>query len=180
MRSQDPAAGGRRVVHVTTAHAADDVRIFERECRSLAASGRYEVYLAAAGTIPSDSGVTLIPLSTAPRSRAGRFSSGPRKGFAVASAVAADLWHFHDPELLPVALRLARSGHRVIWDAHEDYVAQFTEAGAKNWVPGPVRGAVRAGTQALIREDVLPRGGRDRGDSDDRIALLQPADRAGW
>ncbi len=142
----------RRVIHVTTAHRADDVRIFERECRSLAASGRYDVYLAAAGTMPDDAGVTLIPLIPAPNSRAGRFTSGPRKALALARAVAADLWHFHDPELLPVALKLARSKHRVIWDAHEDYVAQFTAAGGKSWVPGPSRGAVRAGTQALLKQ----------------------------
>jgi glycosyltransferase involved in cell wall biosynthesis len=61
------------------------------------------------------------------------------------------VWHFHDPELLPVALKLARSGQLVIWDAHEDYTAQFTETGGKGWVPGPLRGVVRAGTQALLR-----------------------------
>jgi glycosyltransferase involved in cell wall biosynthesis len=140
------------VIHVTTAHHADDVRIFERECRSLAASGRYAVYLAAAGSIPAGSGVTLIPLPPAPSGRVGRFSSGPRKALALARVVDTDLWHFHDPELLPVALKLARDGHRVIWDAHEDYVTQFTEVGAKNWVPGPARGVVRAGTRALLRQ----------------------------
>lgn len=141
-----------RVIHVTTAHRADDVRIFERECRSLAETGRYDVYLAAAGTIPGDAGVTLIPLTPAPHSRVGRFTSGPRKALALTRAVAADLWHFHDPELLPIAVKLARGGHRVIWDAHEDYVAQFTEGGAKSWVPAPARGMVRAGTQALLRQ----------------------------
>ena len=106
---------------------------------------------ARSGTIPSDSDVTLIPLSPPPGAGQGRFTSGPAR-LRPAAAVAADLWHFHDPELLPVALRFARSGHRVIWDAHEDYVSQFTEAGKKEWVPGAVRGAVRAGTQALMRE----------------------------
>ncbi|MCY7287519.1 MAG: hypothetical protein LH624_04550, partial [Cryobacterium sp.] len=141
-----------RVIHITTAHSADDVRIFERECRSLVATGRYDVYLAAAGTLPDDAGVTLIPMAPAPNSRAGRFASGPRKALALARACAADIWHFHDPELLPVALKLARSGQRVIWDAHEDYVAQFTSAGGKSWVPGPARGAVRAGTRALLKQ----------------------------
>lgn len=139
-----------RVVHVTTAHRADDVRIFEREGRSLARCGRYEVVLAAAGTIPAQSGVTLLPLVPAPSSRAGRFTSGPRKAFGLSRAMTADLWHFHDPELLPVALYLARSGAAVIWDAHEDYVAQFTENGGKSWVPGPVRGLVRRGMQAML------------------------------
>lgn len=151
MESQNPARVNRpRVVHVTTAHVADDVRIFERECRSLASSGLYDVNLAAAGSIPGDTGVTLIPLTRVPGGRARRFSSGPWKGFAVTSAVAADLWHFHDPELLPVAINLTHFGRRVVWDAHEDYIAQFTEAGGKPWVPAPVRGLVRNGTAALL------------------------------
>ncbi len=141
-----------RVIHVTTAHRADDVRIFDRECRSLAATGRYDVYLAAAGRIPRDAGVALVPLPAAPNSRVGRFTAGPRKALALTRAISADLWHFHDPELLPVALKLARSGHVVIWDAHEDYAAQFTAMGAKSWVPTPARGVVRAGTQGLLRQ----------------------------
>lgn len=147
-----PVDARPRVIHVTTAHRANDVRIFERECRSLAATGRYDVHLAAAGTIPDDAGVTLIPLAPSPNTRAGRFTSGPLKTLALVRAVAADLWHFHDPELLPVALKLARSGHRVIWDAHEDYVVQFTTTGGKSWVPRPARSAVRAGTQALLNQ----------------------------
>jgi len=110
------------------------------------------VYLAAAGTIPGDAGVTLIPLGPVPHRRARRFISGPRKALALARAVVADLWHFHDPELLPVALKLARSGHRVVWDAHEDYLAQFTETGSKSWVPGLVRPAVRIGTRRLLAQ----------------------------
>lgn len=139
-----------RVLHVTTAHPADDVRIFERECRSLALSGRYEVLLAAAGTIPPGSGVTLLPLTPVPANRIARFIAGPRKALALARSIEAEIWHFHDPELLPVAYRLARSGRRVIWDAHEDYESQFTEEGGKNWIPGPVRGLVRSGTKALL------------------------------
>lgn len=139
-----------RVLHVTTAHSADDVRIFERECRSLAASDSYDVYLAASGAIPADSGVTLIPLAPPPASRAGRFAGGPRKALGLSRALSVDLWHFHDPELLPVALKLARSGHNVIWDAHEDYVAQFTDDGGKSWVPGPARRLVRSGTASLL------------------------------
>lgn len=138
------------VVHVTTAHRANDVRIFERECRSLADCGRYEVHLAAAGQIPSGSGVSLIPLTAAPARRGARFASGPRKAFGLAGAVSADLWHFHDPELLPVAFRLAKRGLSVVWDAHEDYLSQFTEDDDKNWVPGPVRGVVRRGMKAML------------------------------
>lgn len=39
-----------------------------------------------------------------------------------------------------------------MWDAHEDYGAQFGASGAKNWVPGPLRRVARFGTLRLIAE----------------------------
>lgn len=149
-RSAFPSQSNWRILHVTTAHQADDVRIFERECQSLAASGKYEVYLAAPGAMPRGGETTQIPLAPAPGHRLRRFVAGPRKANALSRMVSADLWHFHDPELLPVALKLALSGEQVIWDAHEDYVGQLTGSDAKSWVPKPARSAVRAGTQALL------------------------------
>lgn len=148
-----PSDNGRpRVVHVTTSHRADDVRIFEREARSLAACGKYEVFLAAHGAIPDGSGVILLPFPTPPANRLQRFTSGPRKARALSRSVAADLWHFHDPELLPVAITLARAGQRVIWDAHEDYLAQFGEDGAKSWLPRAARPLAKAGIGALLSQ----------------------------
>lgn len=141
-----------RIVHVTTAHRADDVRIFDRECRSLADCGRYEVFLAAAGGLPGGGGsrVNFIPLTPAPAGRVGRLVSGPRKAMSLTRAVSADLWHFHDPELLPVAVKLAKSGAKVIWDAHEDYGEQFSQGEDKSWVPLGARTLVRLGMVTLL------------------------------
>jgi glycosyltransferase involved in cell wall biosynthesis len=153
MSVQEPSSllGKPRVVHVTTSHLADDVRIFDKECRSLAASGRFDVVLAAHGQVEPSSGISHVPLMPPPPSRFGRFRAGPKRGRALTQVVEADLWHFHDPELLPVALRMAKSGMRVIWDAHEDYVQQFNENGSKEWVPRPLRRVVRLGTEYLLR-----------------------------
>lgn len=139
-----------RVVHLSTDHRADDVRVFERECRSLAGTGKYDVYVAASGQMPSNSGVSLIPLTGVSENRAERFALGPPKAWALARLLDVDLWHFHALALLPIAVGLARRGHKVIWDAHEDFSEQFTESGAKSWVPGPLRGAVRAGTNSML------------------------------
>ncbi len=141
-----------RVIHVTTSHLADDVRIFEKECRALVESGRFEVFLAAAGRVSSTSGVHHVPLPDVPGSRLRRFYFGPRRVRALIRSIDVDLWHFHDPELLPTAYRLARSGKSVIWDAHEDYVAQLLETGAKSWVPTPFRSIVRFGTRQLLKK----------------------------
>jgi glycosyltransferase involved in cell wall biosynthesis len=139
-----------RVVHVTTSHLADDVRIFERECQSLAASNLYDVYLVATGDIDPNSKVTLIPLISSQKNRLSRFFSGPRKAAAISRAIDADLWHFHDPELLPLAIRMALSRKKVVWDAHEDYASQFTSNGAKKWIPKPARKIVRVGMNFML------------------------------
>lgn len=148
--SKPNEVGRSRVIHVTTSHRADDVRIFDRECRSLADCGRYEVYLAAAGEMPRGSRVNLIPLAPAPGGRSGRFIYAPRKAWGLTRALSADLWHFHDPELLPLALKMAKSGTRVVWDAHEDYVEKFADDGGKDWIPGLARGPVRSGMKAML------------------------------
>ena len=39
----------------------------------------------------------------------------------------ADIYHFHDPELLPYGLKLKKKGKSVIFDSHENYSEQIKE-----------------------------------------------------
>ena len=48
----------------------------------------------------------------------------------------ADLYHFHDPELMPIGLLLRLVGKKVIYDIHEDVPKQLRH---KHWVPVYVR-----------------------------------------
>jgi glycosyltransferase involved in cell wall biosynthesis len=111
----------RKVAHLTLAHQPFDVRVFEKECRTLAQAG-YDVHLAVPeATAGIRNGVALHRIE---RSGGGTGWSRWRRRLAealhVARALAADLYHVHDPELVPVALALAKAGARVVYDAHED------------------------------------------------------------
>lgn len=127
-----------RVAHLTTVHNPRDVRIFHKECRTLATAG-YEVTLVAPHDRDEVIAGVRIKAVRKPRGRVGRFSRTVRAVYRAARDIQADIYHLHDPELLPVGALLKIHGSRVIYDAHEDYPRQILN---KYWIPGPLRWAV--------------------------------------
>lgn len=114
-----------RVCHLTSAHNRRDHRIFFKECRSLADAG-YETHLVVADGLGSElvDGVSIHDLGVF-RGRLQRFTKGPLEFYSFVRRIDADIYHFHDPDLLPAGLLLHVSGHRVIYDVHENYAAQI-------------------------------------------------------
>lgn len=119
-----------RALHLTTLHPARDVRIFGKECRTLARHG-HEVTLAAPVAEPETvDGVSIVPVGTV------EVQTGPaglsrrlRAALSTARRSNADLVHLHDPELLPVALALKAGGSTVVFDAHEDTPVEVATLG---------------------------------------------------
>ena len=138
------------ICHVTTVHQSDDVRIYERECRSLATLPGYRVIIVGAGSLPAGSAVEHVALPLRSPNRAKRILESQSRAFKATRAIDADVYHFHDPELLPVALLLASRGKQIVWDAHENYEEQLSIDGAKDWVPGPVRKLTRGAMTKML------------------------------
>jgi glycosyltransferase involved in cell wall biosynthesis len=132
------------VVHITTVHPPFDARIFHRECVSLAASGETVILLARHDEDTERNGVRLCSLG-APDPKGARLRLAARwrrtrHAFYVARAMPARVYHVHDPELIPTALKLKRrTGARVIYDCHEDYLGFIRQ---KPHVPQWLRGAL--------------------------------------
>lgn len=119
------------IVHFSTVHPCNDTRIFAKECVSLAKAG-FSVTLIAAGdgTTCVIEGVVCRTLRV-PRNRALRMTIGQLRLLLTVLRARADIYHFHDPELLPTGLLLRLIGCRVVFDSHE-HISK--DLGEKLWL----------------------------------------------
>ena len=110
-----------RACHLSSVHRAYDIRVFYKECRSLAKAG-FDVTLIARTPVGETSdGVRIIPAPVF-KNRFLRIFFAPLRMFLLARKQKANLYHFHDPELIVTGLLLRLfTRARVVYDVHEDY-----------------------------------------------------------
>jgi glycosyltransferase involved in cell wall biosynthesis len=140
-----PIKAKPKVAHLTSVHPASDTRIAYKECATLAEAGYDVVLIAAAGEVAGlPAGVRLhrVPV---PSNRFERMTRTIWHVYRAALLERADVYHFHDPELMGIGLALRMSGARVVFDVHEDIPNDIVD---KVWIPVPVRPLV-AGASAL-------------------------------
>ncbi len=113
-----------KVCHMTSAHDAEDDRIFFKEAVSLA-KNQYDVFVVAKGETYDKDGVHIVGCGKPSGNRIARILSFSKRVYKTALELDADLYHFHDPELLPYALKLKNHGKKVIFDSHEKYTEQL-------------------------------------------------------
>ena len=127
-----------KVVHLTSVHSPRDTRILLRECAALAQAS-YDVVLVAPHPRDERLEGIIVRAVPCPRNRPERLTRTVWHVLRAALRERAELYHLHDPELLPLAPVLRRHGAKVVYDVHEDVALQVLN---KHWIPGALRGSV--------------------------------------
>jgi glycosyltransferase involved in cell wall biosynthesis len=127
-----------KICHLTSVHPPFDIRIFYKECKTLVQAG-YKVVLIAPHDQEEEIGGILICALPKPKNRLERVTRVMWQSYKRAIKEGADIYHFHDPELIPLGLLLKIRGERVIYDVHEDYSHALL---SREWIPTWLRNVV--------------------------------------
>lgn len=124
-----------KICHITTAHTVFDVRIFQKELSSLSSVGYDTNFIAPHTKNETIKGIKIHALHGS-INRISRSTTLLLKIFFRALKIKADIYHFHDPEILPIGILLYYFGKRIIYDTHEDLPNQLL---GSPWLPKTLR-----------------------------------------
>lgn len=126
---------------ISTVHPPRDQRILHKQAMSLLNDGWDVSFIVHSPNAEVRDGVNILSL--------GEASSIPQRwthmyrAYKIAAEIEADVYHLHDPELLPVGYILKqRTDAAVIFDMHEDFVGNMLTEGHRKWIPPAVRPVV--------------------------------------
>lgn len=125
-----------KTVHLSSGHKKLDIRVFNKECCTLAAAG-YDVVLVS--PVEQKGMLDGVRLRSLPvhKNRYQRFLLTIWQVFFTALGEKGDIYHFHDPAFIPFAMVLKWiTRKRVIYDAHEDVPRDIM---SKEWIPVALR-----------------------------------------
>lgn len=123
------------ICHFTTVHTRCDPRIFWKECISTAESANRVTLIVSDNKKDEEkNGVVILSTKSPSKNRLLRILSIASRNriYKKAKDLKADIYQFHDPELLHLGLKLKKRGFHVIYDVHEDVPRQIL---VKEWIP---------------------------------------------
>ena len=88
-----------KILHLTSVHSIRDPRIFHKECKSLAGLGHDVALIACHERAEVVDGIRIVPIDP-PRHRFDRMVRVGWQLYRTAARERADVYHFHDPELM--------------------------------------------------------------------------------
>jgi len=114
----------KRICILTTVHSAFDPRIFYKQAKTLITAGYDVTLIAQHEKSEIVDGIKIVALPK-PKNRLHRMFLLTLKMLYLSIKYRADLYDFHDPELIPVGSLLKILRKKVIYDVHEDYSKQI-------------------------------------------------------
>lgn len=122
----------KKICVITSAHTPSDVRIFHKEIKTLQNAG-YEIsMIVQCGESGCKEGVDIVAIPPV-TSRLKRFFLVMPRMCIAAFRQKADVYHFHDPDLIVAGFLLKLfTRSKVIYDVHEDVPRQIL---SKYWIP---------------------------------------------
>ena len=113
------------------------MRIFFKECTALH-NANFNVFLMVSDGLGYDvkNGIHIISLFEKKHGRLPRMIKSYFTMLKKALLLNADIYHIHDPELIPIAIKLKSLNKKVIYDIHEDMPPDIL---SKYWIPFSLR-----------------------------------------
>jgi len=120
-----------QICFLSSVHPALDVRIFHKEASSLKKAGYHVTIIAQHDHDEIIDGIRIVAISQH-GDRIRRMTKTFWQIYKKLLTVKADIYHFHDPELILLGLFLKASGCKVVYDVHEDVPRDIL---IKEWIP---------------------------------------------
>ena len=118
------------IIHLSSVHSASDIRIYHKQCKSLAMNGYDVSFVVSEDENKTIDNINIIAIKKQ-NNRFKRLFVASKEVYLKAKESGAVICHFHDPELIPVGIFLRLQGKKVIYDVHEDLPRQIL---SKKWI----------------------------------------------